>query len=84
MVLINKSGYPAEPLKKARVTITRCSSGELDFDGIVSGGKLLLDGLVSAGVLVDDRMSVIGIPTYIHEKAAPSKGHVKIMVEEIE
>jgi len=73
-----------KPLTRARVTITRCSSTEPDYDGLVSGGKALLDGLVEAGVIVDDKVSVIGQPVYLWEKAKPGKGKVKVRVESIE
>lgn len=75
---------PTCPWKKAKVTLTRCSSGQMDYDGLVSSFKCVLDGLVKCGVLVDDKMTNIGIPTYLHEKAVPGKGGIKIVVEEME
>lgn len=73
---------PPEPLKAARVTIVRHSSVCPDFDGMVSAGKHLIDGLKQAGIIVDDKMSVIGQPTYEWVKAPPKKGFITIKVEE--
>lgn len=69
-------------LKKARLTLTRFSAVESDFDGLVSGFKHLIDGLVEAGVLPDDKMSTIGQPTYAWEKAKRGKGSVSVLIED--
>jgi hypothetical protein len=74
---------PAKPLEKAKLTLTRGSSVEPDFDGLVSGFYHVIDGLVEANILVNDKPSNIGSPTYLWEKAAQGKGFVKIIVEEI-
>lgn len=76
-------GLPPDPLAKAKITITRHSAKECDFDGLVSAGKSLLDGLTAAGVIKDDKVSVIGQPTYLWEFAKMKQGHVTIMVEEL-
>lgn len=78
-----KQGAGRLPLKRARVTITRCSSVEPDYDGLVSGGKRILDALVKCGVLENDKMSNIGAPTYLWEKAPRNNGQVKVLIEEI-
>lgn len=75
--------WPAT-LDQARVTITRCSTREPDYDGLVQGAKFLLDGLVRAGVIRDDKPSVIGQPVFAWEPAAPGKGCVRIRVEAID
>lgn len=74
---------PPSPLTKARLTLTRCSSGECDFDGLVSSFKHVIDGLVDAGVIVNDKFSAIGQPTYQMEKASPGKGKIKVKVEQL-
>lgn len=74
---------PNSPLIKAKVTLTRCSSRESDFDGLVSSFKHVLDGLVEARILEDDKQSNIGQPTYLHEKAKQREGKIRIKVEEI-
>lgn len=70
---------PKKPLEKVSLVLTRFSSREPDWDGLVSGFKHVIDGLKLAGIIIDDRMSVIGQPTYKWEKT--SKGLGKIQVE---
>ena len=76
-------GLPREPLKKARITLTRMSSFQPDYDNLVISFKPILDGLKRAGVIVDDRMDNIGRPEYLHEKTSPRKGQIRIHVEAI-
>ncbi len=83
MLAARAAGIPPAPLNKATVTLTRYSSREPDFDGLVSGMKSLLDGLKDALVIVDDKMSNIGVPTYIWEKCKPGTGKVSVEVREI-
>ena len=71
---------PAQPLISAALTLTRHSSNEPDFDGLVSGFKHVIDGLVECGVLVNDKTSTIGQPTYRWMRAAPKKGRVEIEI----
>jgi len=72
---------PPAPLKKAKLTLTRCSAIEPDFDGLVSSFKHVVDGLVLANVIENDKPSVIGQPEYRWEKAKPKQGKVRIKVE---
>lgn len=74
---------PKAPLEKARVIVTRHSSVEPDFDCLVISAKALIDGLTEAKVIKDDNRACIGIPVYNWEKAAPGKGKVRIVVEEL-
>lgn len=74
---------PPAPLKKAKLTLTRCSSICPDSDGLVSSFKHIIDGLVRGRVLVNDKFENIGMPEYLWEKAAKGSGHVKIKVQEI-
>ncbi len=74
-----RAGSP--PLTRARITLTRCSSSEPDFDGLVSSFKVVLDALVKNGIIIDDKPSVIGTPTYLWEKAKPMCGSIKVRVE---
>lgn len=71
------------PLSKAKVTITRFSATQPDYDGLVSAGKAILDGLVEAQVLIGDSPSVIGYPTYHWQHAPRLKGKISIRVEAI-
>lgn len=77
-----EAGRPAEPMTKARVTITRFSSSEPDSDNLYFGAKFLLDGLVAARVIADDKPSVIGMPVCAWEYAPRGQGRVRIVVEE--
>lgn len=73
---------PPVPLERARLTLTRMSSREPDFDNRVSGFKPIVDALVRCGVLVDDKMSNIGSPEFLWEKAKPKHGGVRVRIEE--
>lgn len=74
---------PVAPLKKAKLTLTRCSSNRPDFDGLTSGFKPVIDGLIRAGVLENDDFKVIGIPDYQHERAKRGEGKIRVKIEEI-
>lgn len=73
---------PPSPFLKARLTLTRHSSSEPDYDGLVASFKSIIDGLVDAGILANDKMSNIGIPTYRWMYAPPKLGKISIVVEE--
>ena len=75
---------PESPLVKAKITLTRFSSREADFDGLVSSFKHIIDGLTEAGIIIDDKRSVIDVPVYIWEKTSPKNGHIKVLVEELQ
>lgn len=72
---------PDEPLTKARITITRHSAKCPDFDGMVSASKHVVDGLIQAKIIIDDNMVVVGIPTYLWQRASPRKGKITVKVE---
>ncbi len=69
-------------LEKAKLTLTRHSMKEPDFDGLTSGFKHIIDGLVRAGTLEDDSRTVIGQPEYFWEKAPRGNGRVTIKIED--
>lgn len=75
------SRRPKEPLQKATLILTRCSSRETDFDNLVISFKPIVDGLVDARVLADDTGQVIVSRKYQWEKAPGKKGLVRIRVE---
>lgn len=75
---------PEHALFKAKLTLTRYSSKEIDYDGLVSSFKHVIDGLVEAGVLVNDKLENIGVPVYKWEKCSPKAGHITVRVEEIQ
>ena len=74
---------PPRPLPKAKLTLTRHSMIQPDYDGLVSAFKHVIDGLIEARVLENDKMNNIGAPTYLWEKAPRSKGFITIKVEEV-
>lgn len=71
---------PSEPLTSARITLTRLSSNEPDFDNLAISFKPVIDGLRRAGVIADDKQSVIGRPEYAWEKTSPRKGRIRVCV----
>lgn len=81
---IDWSLKPKEPLKKAKVTLTRHAHGRRpDSDNLRSGFKHVLDGLVEAGVLIDDSFEIIGEPIINWVPEKPKHGHITILVEEV-
>lgn len=81
--VVQNKAHPSEPLTKAKLTLTRCSSSETDFDNLVISFKPVVDGLKHAGVIVDDKMSVIGQPTYAWESVKRNAGKIRIKVEAV-
>lgn len=82
MIAINR-GQPSKPLKTALLTMTRFSSAEPDFDGLVGSFKSIVDALVKLDVLENDKPSNIGSPTYLWEKTKQGAGKIKVKVESI-
>lgn len=78
---IERNGKPARPLQKATLSLTRHSSHEPDFDGLVSSFKHIIDALVTSEVIENDKQSIIGQPTYLWKKAPPGKGFITVKVE---
>lgn len=82
---------PEEPLKRARVTMTRHSSAHsMDTDNLAASFKCLLDALKYQpkvnpnfrGVIFDDSPEFIEA-RYFFEKAPMREGHVTILIEDI-
>jgi Holliday junction resolvase RusA-like endonuclease len=74
---------PKAPLERARLTLTRYSSSEPDYDGLVSSFKPVIDGLIRCGVLKDDKYSNIGRSEYRWQKAPAKQGKIQVIVEEV-
>src|SRR3954469_12425023 len=55
---------PPIPIKRARLTLIRCSRTRPDPDGLTSSFKHVIDALVVARVLENDRHENIGFPNY--------------------
>ncbi|CAK0739439.1 crossover junction endodeoxyribonuclease RusA [Azospirillaceae bacterium] len=82
--IIVKRLKPVEPIKKAKVTLTRFAFGRRpDQDNLVASFKHVLDGLVKAGVIIDDSYDIIGAPEIDWASAKPKQGRIKIIVEEV-
>ncbi len=75
---------PVKPLERATLKLTRHSSAEPDYDGLVSSFKHVIDGLVRSGVLVNDKLSNIGVPDYKWARCARNKGFISVEVLEVE
>lgn len=74
--------WRGQPAERARITATRYSSVEPDHDNLTGSFKCLIDGLKEARVIVDDKRTHVQV-TYEWDKAAPGKGYVRIVVEEV-
>jgi Holliday junction resolvase RusA-like endonuclease len=74
---------PPLPLLKAKLILTRHSSFEPDFDGLVSSFKVIIDSLRHAQILFDDKQSNIGQPEYKWSKVGRNKGSITVEVFEI-
>ena len=81
--LKHMSERPSEPLSKVTLTLTRKSSKEPDYDGLVSSFKYVVDGLVKAEFLKDDSLSVTGPWICKWEKVPRGTGGIEIKIEEI-
>ena len=75
---------PEQPLAKAKLTLTRISSREPDYDGLVGSFKAVIDALVDCRVLSGDTMKIIGKPTYDWIKGSPKQGMIRVKVEQDE
>ena len=72
---------PKEPFKKAKLTLTRHSTREPDYDGLVGSFKWVVDGLVKAGVIIDDKYSVIGQSEYKWIKSKKIDQRIEVTIE---
>ncbi len=63
---------PAQPVRSAKISITRHAHRMLDYDGLVGSMKPLVDALVTAGVLADDSWKVLG-KWEVDQKFRPKK-----------
>jgi len=75
---------PAKPLVKFALILTRYSSVQPDYDGLVRGFKHVVDGLKHAGVIADDRLRNTGPWTCAWIACKPKEGRVRVVVIEDE
>lgn len=74
---------PKEPLKRFRLSMTRYSSVEPDYDGLVRGFKHVVDGLKACGIIEDDKLSnSCGAWQCYWTKCKPKEGKIHIFVVE--
>ena len=78
-----REGPPPEPLKKAKVVLTRFSSVQPDFENLTYSFKAVLDGLKAAGVIADDSPKYIGYPTYQWTRIKGNEGKIRVEVYEV-
>lgn len=71
---------PSKPLDRYRLVLTRFSSSEPDYDGLVLSFKGIVDGLVMCKVLENDRLSNSGIWDVRWVKSKPKEGRVRVEV----
>lgn len=71
---------PPVALKRYTLYLTRFSSSEPDFDGLVRGFKSVVDGLKQAGIIADDKITNTGIWNCGWVKAPPKKGKIHVSV----
>lgn len=83
LAILQAGGPPSVPLSKVRISYTRFSSSEPDWDALVFANKHPQDGLVVHGVIIDDSMRVIGQPEYAWVKCKRGQGKIRIAVEEV-
>jgi hypothetical protein len=84
IAVVTRRKKPAEPIKKARITVTRYSSGTLDRDNMYFTFKPIIDGLVMAGIIIDDGFDQVKELNPIQVKIKrnePKK--VDVLVEEL-
>ena len=74
---------PKAPLLMAKLTLTRHSAIQPDFDNLCHSFKSTIDGLKMAGVIYDDKFSIIGKSEYLWAKAPQKKGFISVKVEEL-
>lgn len=78
----NKGPKLKTPLNAAHLTLTRYSSQQPDYDGLVISFKTVIDCLVTLGYILNDSPKVIGYPIYNWEKWGAGEGRVRIFLQE--
>ena len=73
---------PPAPLARYTLTLTRFSSVEPDFDGLVRGFKSVVDGLRQAGILADDKIRNSGVWNCSWQKCKKGEGKIRVRVDE--
>lgn len=75
------SSKPADgPLSSFSLFLTRYSSNEPDYDGLVSSFKSIVDGLKEAGVIADDKLSNTGPWRCEWIKVPSTEGKIRVVI----
>lgn len=73
----------APSIQRPKLTLTLYSIKEPDFDNLVSRWKPVIDGLVRSGVIADDKLSVLGQPTFHWVQVSKlDEQRIEVLVEE--
>lgn len=83
VILATCYGRPPKPLDRVHLTLTRFSSSEPDYDGLVRGFKSVVDGLRLAGILAEDRLSNTGAWECHWVRCKRLEGKIRVRVEEV-
>ncbi len=75
---------PEQPWTRVEVTYTWHSPLPTDLDNITAACKPILDGVVAASVIPDDGPYVVQQITSRWEKCPRGKGHVGVLVRQLE
>jgi len=73
---------PQYPIKNAKATLTRHSSRQPDYDGLVISFKHVVDSLIFNKIIEDDSPSCFKAE-YLWERAKPKQGKISIRIEEV-
>lgn len=79
--LILTQQVPEKPFKTAKLTLTRFSSNQPDFDNLAASFKHVVDGLVKAQVLENDKIDNIGYPDVAWTKCKRGEGKIIVKIE---
>ncbi len=75
--------FPNPTWRKARVTVTRCSAGELDTDNLYASFKNLGDSLIALKIIEDDTPEHLILD--MHQSIAPrGKGSTIVRIEPLD
>ncbi len=74
---------PSDPLRAARVTVTRCTSTACDGDNLHHSAKYVLDALMGCRVILDDGPKFIGMVDCRWEKTKRGQPRTRVLVQEI-
>jgi len=72
---------PSKPFRRYQLSLTRFSSSEPDYDGLVASFKWVVDGLKHAQIIQDDKLSQSGPWNCSWIKCKKKEGKIRVRVE---